>query len=933
MKIIRMGTVLVAAVIMCAYPAFSDTAVGKITYVEGRVDGHKAGDAAYFPLIAGEEVCGGDVVRTKSYSKAEITFNDGSVLRLGASSQVRVKEYGVSEAGDREKALVQLDRGKIRVIVAKAADKAAFRVATPNVSGSVKGSDIFVAYQMSATNILVAEGTFSVINKALPENMVRIKEGNAIYIPLDAMPENPRPYLREEQDSYESETGPVTEEKRGMVSEGEKVRAYVAESKGNVFVSRPGGKSPHEAESGEILNPGDKVETGDDGWVKIALDNGHVLELRQNTQIIVKKLRRDSDTGSYENLFECEYGKIKARLEKVPKGSSFLVKTPTAVCGVRGTIMYLDVMPDVTSAFFEGGDGFVESTVTGETETVVDGNTRSVDSKGDISAETGATDSQRKDFGSDWGSDKGDKSEYGYSKPDAGKDMPGALGAAATDEGRREDAKGRDAQSARTEAANAIETARREPFKEIQLTSNDITATNVLTKTITMNAAFGGSFMPAGRAGEANTADAGIDLEFGGNDWSGRIPVSVSGDYTKPEDTDVVAGEITGAVGSSGAIYGLMAAAGNGDRDGWHGPFAGFYVDPSGMCGTITGGLSGSHDGDDSGRFWGSGTLTAVSKGGAGITAGDLADGTALEKRDYTGNTMFGWFTDNTGSIRSDAADIRYANILNKRWGVYMLSATGTDARGGAEGSSSDDWYLVVGGVPSSTTDSEKLYWIGTMDGEDLTGGDNGPNNMQGGLKAVTFEGSDIDGSRTVGYATGKLVGDHEGEEWTGAVTGNWVELSELVDLRDLIDLTEELYSRIDNLVDASELVQVSDMISLSNLSGSFTGANGVIQNVNMDITMFGAAAGAADGFWTSAISGNYSGPTSDSWSIAHRNGSDNIDLNGFKWSDGEWFATVEGAMDNKDMAGTASGSYSDGSFSGNGAGVFKEVNNAETLQ
>ena len=52
--------------------------VGRLTQVEGRVDLLKGGNLPAISVKVGDTVAPGDVIRTKSQSKAQITFIDDS---------------------------------------------------------------------------------------------------------------------------------------------------------------------------------------------------------------------------------------------------------------------------------------------------------------------------------------------------------------------------------------------------------------------------------------------------------------------------------------------------------------------------------------------------------------------------------------------------------------------------------------------------------------------------------------------------------------------------------------------------------------------------------------------------------------------------------------------------------------------------------------
>jgi len=67
--------------------------VGKFTGVEGNVDVTVPGKAAK-RVSVGEPVQVGDIIRTKSKSKCEVTFLDGNIVRFAENT--RLRGYGIS---------------------------------------------------------------------------------------------------------------------------------------------------------------------------------------------------------------------------------------------------------------------------------------------------------------------------------------------------------------------------------------------------------------------------------------------------------------------------------------------------------------------------------------------------------------------------------------------------------------------------------------------------------------------------------------------------------------------------------------------------------------------------------------------------------------------------------------------------------------------
>lgn len=81
---------------------------------------------------------------------------------------------------------------------------------------------------------------------------------------------------------------------------------------------------------------GDKVETKNQSRAELELINGSIVKVNQNTLFTVDKLKKDGK--DQRNSFSLSTGSIWLKVKKLFSSTDeFSVKTPTAVCAVRGT--------------------------------------------------------------------------------------------------------------------------------------------------------------------------------------------------------------------------------------------------------------------------------------------------------------------------------------------------------------------------------------------------------------------------------------------------------------------------------------------------------------------------------------------------------------------------------------------------------------------
>jgi hypothetical protein len=175
---------LMALLVLClglAVPSAAEV-VGKITQVEGRVDFLKGGKlpALQAKLDDGVEV--GDVLRTKSLSKAQITFIDNTVITISPEARIAIEEYMFDPGQGKRSAVLQLFQGLAHVVVSKLYKVAEpdFVVKTNTAVMGVRGTDIGLRIQPNSSTILNFEGQTEVGNLYPEVGDLLFKKANKI---------------------------------------------------------------------------------------------------------------------------------------------------------------------------------------------------------------------------------------------------------------------------------------------------------------------------------------------------------------------------------------------------------------------------------------------------------------------------------------------------------------------------------------------------------------------------------------------------------------------------------------------------------------------------------------------------------------------------------------------------------------------------------
>ena len=368
--------------------------VGVITRLEGIVDIAHEGEEEVTLLDKGALVYLNDRIRTKSHSKAEIKFSDKSIVRLAPGSCIYVKKYLV-ENNKRKQANIKLTRGKLQAVVARTGKPETFVITTPNAEGRVKGSDIFVFYNAGKTGALVQKGLMSLSSIILPHEEIDLKKGDYSMVGFKEAPIEPRGYFEAELMRHKKDVKPVIVKKWVPGDGATQMTGVITFVSGEVRLYKKGNMGWEDANVEDVVSEGYKVQTGDDGNVEIRLSNGNSIFLQVNTELAVANLKYDPKTGEYQNTFESNNGKLKAVIGRLSKASTFEVKTPTALCGVHGTVVYLNIEPSQTQAFYEGGGGTVTSTISGNTQVLQAGQNTTVDIAGAVSIPVYTPNSQR----------------------------------------------------------------------------------------------------------------------------------------------------------------------------------------------------------------------------------------------------------------------------------------------------------------------------------------------------------------------------------------------------------------------------------------------------------------------------------------------------------------------------------------------------------
>jgi hypothetical protein len=165
MKLKIRQVIIVLTMITLAVPlAAQATVVGHFTLVRGRVDLLKQGKLPAVPAKLRGEVSPGDIIRTKSRSKAQLTMVDDSIITLAPMSRLAVADYQYHPARQERRAVLRVFRGLVHTVVKQIIrrEEPDFILETHTAIIGVRGTDWYTLLAPSFTSVYLLRGILGV---------------------------------------------------------------------------------------------------------------------------------------------------------------------------------------------------------------------------------------------------------------------------------------------------------------------------------------------------------------------------------------------------------------------------------------------------------------------------------------------------------------------------------------------------------------------------------------------------------------------------------------------------------------------------------------------------------------------------------------------------------------------------------------------------
>ena len=127
--------------------------------------------------------------------------------------------------------------------------------------------------------------------------------------------------------------------------------AEISNTDGAVWYRKGGTTEWKGAEKGMVLMETDEIKTGANAKAVIILDAAGEtgkLDLTANSQLRLETMKKNPATMDKTTVLDLAVGKVLVKAEKIKGNSTFQVKTPTSICGVRGTLFEVSVEANQT---------------------------------------------------------------------------------------------------------------------------------------------------------------------------------------------------------------------------------------------------------------------------------------------------------------------------------------------------------------------------------------------------------------------------------------------------------------------------------------------------------------------------------------------------------------------------------------------------------
>jgi len=171
-------------------------AVGRFTLVKGQVDVLKGGKVPAIAAKVQDGVEPGDVIRTKSGAKTQLSMVDASIITLAPESRLAVADFQYDPAGGERRAVLRLLRGLVHTVVNRVikTEEPDFLMETHTATIGVRGTDWYTLLGPNSTGVYLPNGILSVSsNLPAVKGSIRLPSRHFTHVLQGLPPSAPQP--------------------------------------------------------------------------------------------------------------------------------------------------------------------------------------------------------------------------------------------------------------------------------------------------------------------------------------------------------------------------------------------------------------------------------------------------------------------------------------------------------------------------------------------------------------------------------------------------------------------------------------------------------------------------------------------------------------------------------------------------------------------
>ncbi|MEW6387845.1 MAG: FecR family protein [Thermodesulfobacteriota bacterium] len=159
-----LGFILLLTLSLLAVSGVQAAIVGHLTQVEGQVELMRQGKLPFLLAKVKDGVEPGDVIRTKSASRAQISFIDGSSLTIAPGSRVGLEDFSFDSQKGHRQAVLQIFQGLVRCVVPRLfqVEKPDFIMKTQTATLGVRGTSWYTLIGINFTQAFAEKGMIQV---------------------------------------------------------------------------------------------------------------------------------------------------------------------------------------------------------------------------------------------------------------------------------------------------------------------------------------------------------------------------------------------------------------------------------------------------------------------------------------------------------------------------------------------------------------------------------------------------------------------------------------------------------------------------------------------------------------------------------------------------------------------------------------------------